>query len=160
MLSHFVANQSVPFASKSSGQSVNPKPTLVEKAEEQFKIATQSPHQPVKCSSTATASSNQPIVTKHPAKVIPQACSGDQDNQLADSQEMAQNLSNSPENVNLSHSVTEQQPSLQANLLLKDFEQSSSEVVDHLQDESFQTEVVQDSYPPSNSKSLHYTIRI
>jgi len=137
-----VANQSVSFVSVVSSESANTKFTLTH-AEEQFKIITRLPYQPVQCSS-ATATANQPYPVRHSARVIiPQMQTSHQQNQSVQSKDVTQNLHHPPETV---QSITDQQPSLvvtqEADSKNMSVE-SHSEVMVHQQDE---TEMAQDQH--------------
>ena len=134
------------FISETSVESANTKCTLTH-AEEQFKITTWLPRQPVQCSSSAA---NQPFTDGNSARMIPQMQTSRQQSQSVESQNVTQNLHHPLETLNLQQSVMEQQPPLVAmqesddsQNMSKEFEQSNSEVVDHQLDECIQTEVMQ-----------------
>ena len=150
-----VANQSVPFVRETSGESANTKFTLLH-TEEQFKIITRLPHQPVQCSS-ATATANQPFTVRNSTRMITQMKISRQRNHSVGSQNVTQNP---PETLNMHQSVMEQQPPLvtmqesdDSQNMLKESEQSHNEVVHHQLDEHIQTETIQKDLEHT-SKSL------
>jgi len=100
----FVANQSVAFVSVTSPrESANTRFTLTH-AEEQFKIITRLPHQPVQCSS-ATATANQPFTVRNSARMIQHIQTSHQQNQSVQPQDTPQNLHHPSEILNLQQSV-------------------------------------------------------
>ena len=137
----YTANQSLSTVSK---ESTNTKFT----AEEQFKITTWLPHQPVQCSS-ATVTANQPFMGKHSSRIIPQVQASNGLNKSVESH-VAQSLHYPPEVSSLCQSVTAQQPPLVAmqendsKNVSAGFEKPHSEAVDYQQSEHVQELIEQD----------------